>query len=193
MFKPAKALIPALICLVLAAGLCWLALVEAPAQENTAGERGRGWSAATLFVKGHYAYVADNTITSTWGDSAWVRIYDIEDPDNVGQCGSFYLASAACVFVAGDYLYVACYGGCTHKYDITDPCDPDLVATSCYSATWPSDMYVNDDRIFISYDPSGVYVYKDSTDTLVLLEAWSPGSGSPQGIQARGCYAYIAN
>lgn len=77
MFRPTKVAILVVTSLVIAASFSLFTAPEAPGQLRGTGNR------ATLFVKGQYAYVADYSITRTLGDSSWVRIYDIEDPDNV--------------------------------------------------------------------------------------------------------------
>lgn len=53
-------------------------------------------------------------------------------------------------------------------------------------------MYINDGMVYISYDPGGVQVWKDSTDTLILQDYWTRPAGSPQGIHVRGSYGYVA-
>jgi len=190
---------------MIAASLCLYMVALTSAQEKVSGEQGRGYSNnATIFVKGHYAYVIDIGITTPNGllDSCWLRIIDVQYPSQIHTCYSQYLKAAKEAFVAGNYLYVARQTGFSGyvillKYDITSPCNPRLVdSVNTYTnCLWVTDMFINGDKAYLSMDPYGVLVF-DVPDSSIgdEFDFWySAGGHSPsvQGIHQRG-YAYMA-
>lgn len=189
MSKFKRATVIFLICLVVAN--FWLfAAAETP-------EHVRGYSnSATIFVKGHYAYVIHIPQTLTL-DSTWLQVIDIKDPNHIGTCHSRYIQAAREVFVAGDYLYVARQQSSfeeviLQQYDITNPCSPRLINSfnSGVNCLWITDMYGTDEKIYISMDYSGILVFDVANSSFDLIDV--PGLGSPQGIHVRGCDAYVA-
>jgi hypothetical protein len=185
-----------LVCLVATAGMCFLAASQVSAQQrDLAGQKDGYGNDARIFVKGAYAYVVDIGIThpNPLYTNCWVRIYDISDFSDVSQCCSLYVRSARDVFVAGDYMYVVYDSVYTNlaKYDISDPCDPDWVASAIsYSGgLWSTDLCVNDDKAYVSRDCDYVLVFDVSGETVGYETSWY--HPSPQGIHVRGGYAYI--
>jgi hypothetical protein len=171
-----------------------------------------------IFVKGNHAYVIRSTGPPTDFPAGYLLIFNVGawrgETDTTtliftNPCHTETIPKASDIFISGDYLYVAGLkdaATCSLKrYDISTPCSPEFVNSvgvgeyldSTQDPTMPwvglTDMYITRDSAFLSIDAWTVLVFDVSgPDTLKFLDKIS-SDHSPQGVQVRGKYMYVAN
>ena len=162
-------------------------------------------SRCRIFVQGSHAYVLRHvTIPASMDYDGYLRIFDLSESIDA-PCGSLFIHHAEEVFVYGGYLYTAGqyyswgFRVVLKKFDISDPCEPDLVdsvdTTCCSSSLYCiTDMYITGDSAYITTDMLGIDIFEVSSTAFRYSRSICVGGGvSRQGVHVRGGYMYLAN
>jgi hypothetical protein len=156
------------------------------------GSVSTGASPFSVFISGHYAYVA-NESSSTLG------IYDVSNPTNPTAVSSTSTGTSAqpeAVYVSGRYAYVTNEGNSTLAiFDVSNPVVPVLIDTIS-TGTNPGDIYVSGRYAYIANEGSSTLTIYDVSNPYNTLPVSSVSTGSasePISVYVSGRYAYVAN
>jgi len=140
-----------------------------------------------VFVKGDYAYIAEDDIGSLW-------IINISNPDTP-FVESIYLTENRIynVYVVDDYAYIADGYAGIKTIDISDPTNPTL-AGWYNTPSSASGVYVLDNNAYVAdYDITLlVFDVENPSDIILTGNCTIPGFAR-KGIHVKDHYAYVCN
>jgi hypothetical protein len=142
--------------------------VSAPSNPIETGSFDTPMPAWSVYVAGNYAYVAGwSTHSSPPGMAVGLSIFDISDPSNPIEVGTYGPLDAADVYVSGNYAYVADTGpgipGGLRIFDISDPSNPVEVGSYTYGDAYHVEVFENYAYVSASHD--GFYIFDVSDPT----------------------------
>ncbi|MDP8287851.1 MAG: T9SS type A sorting domain-containing protein, partial [Candidatus Electryonea clarkiae] len=146
-------------------------------------------NAVDVAVSGNYAYVADADRDPLGG---WVRVVDIESPDNPVIVGVVPVSSPERIAVSGNQVYVATLSDGMQVFDISDPENP------ANMGEYDSDgavhkVTMSGDYAYVSDDSLGMRIV-DISDPANPEEIGSYDTpGSTRNIFLEDTLAYIAD
>lgn len=167
--------------------------------------------ANAIFVRGHYAYLAEGMVRTFTNDPGGLEVFDVSNPSNPVRVGGIDTAGRAnAVRVDGDFAYVAESTrwtgsnllGALEIIDISTRTNPvraaifdtagsatsvDVSGSHAYLADGVTDLQVLD--VSDPSNPSRIGVYK--SDVSQNLCGWEPG-GPADYVQVVGQLAYSA-
>ena len=155
-----------------------------PFSTNVHGSHVTSGTAMSVFVEGHYAFVADF--------SNGILVFDITDPALPAQVGAYNTSGQARkIQVVGNYAYVADTAAGLLVLDVSDPANP-LLAGSID----PGNIFglsIAGDVAYLAGWSSGLQIVDISDPTNPLLLGAYNTVGTTLDVVVAGGYAYVAD
>src|SRR3989344_5676070 len=154
---------------------------------NTSG------NAFAVYVSGRYAYVADDSATTTAG----LNIIDVSNPSTPVLVGRYNTAGnrVYSVYVSGKYAYIANVDSGLLILDISNPSSP--VSVGSYNTSGASSgIYVSGKYAYVADSDSGLQIINVSdptSPTLVGTYDTPGGNSGANSVVVSGKYAYVAD
>ncbi len=140
---------------------------------------GSATSPVAFDIEGNTAYVVH---------SGGMQVYDISDPSNLSQIGSYTNTDwIHDIVVRGDYAYAAGLDS-MYIFDVSDPTAPHRVCDM--EGTMLGLDVAGDYAYFVG---GGLYIYSIATPTYYSYVGQNTTPNYPQVIEVRGDYAYLAD
>ena len=141
--------------------------------------------ASEVFVRGHFAYVADK--------ASGLQIIDISNPSNPTLSGTSTTQWAALgIVVDGDYAYIADGEAGLQVIDISDPYNPTVVS-SCNSPGTAMAVFVLDSLAYMADGASGLQIISIANRQAPSIIGSYDTPGTAYGIYVSYPFAYIAD
>lgn len=164
----------------------------APDYERTAG----------LAVSGPYAYMTSSGYGENSAAAGRLEVIDVRDPASPRKVGSYEAKGQAMgVVVAGDYAYIAGYGGedpphdwlhSLNIVDIRDPANPRRVGTS-KRGRYAENLAVSGNFAYVTDGLYGIEVFDVSNPAAPVLAGGCETGGNARGVAIAGSYALVAS
>lgn len=163
--------------------------VSDPTSPTLAGKYNTPFYAYGIFVKGNYAYVADQL--------GGLVIIDVSNPTSPVLTGSYSTTGYAMgVYVSDNYAYVTesweSGGGKLLIIDVSNPASPKLVGT-CNTPREAYKVFVRDNYAYVAATYGGLQILDISNPTSPRLAGSYITYGDALDVYVKGKYAYVAD